>query len=51
MRKINGQSSNKISSGSFGDVYEGIDLETSESVAIKIEKDDHEEIKSIDRET
>ena len=44
------QANKKISSGSFGVVYFGVDLQSKEEVAIKLEKEDQEEIKSLDRE-
>lgn len=41
----------KISSGSFGVVYLGVDLKTNESVAIKVEKNDgNEDMKSVLKE-
>ncbi|CAD8137912.1 unnamed protein product [Paramecium pentaurelia] len=40
----------KISSGSFGVVYQGFDLRTSDHVAIKIEKPEIDDLFSLDRE-
>lgn len=40
----------KISSGSFGVVFIGVDKNTKEEVAIKLEKEDNEEVKSLERE-
>lgn len=40
----------KISSGSFGVVFHGYDKITKEEVAIKLEKEENEEIKSLNRE-
>jgi len=40
----------KISSGSFGVVFLGIDKNTKEEIAIKLEKEDNEEVKSLERE-
>ncbi|CAK78705.1 unnamed protein product (macronuclear) [Paramecium tetraurelia] len=40
----------KISSGSFGVVYQGIDLRTSDQVAIKVEKQEIDDLFSLDRE-
>ncbi|KAL4502231.1 hypothetical protein ABPG72_000466 [Tetrahymena utriculariae] len=40
----------KVSSGSFGVVFIGMDKNTKEFVAIKLEKEDNEDIRSLDRE-
>ncbi|CAD8151025.1 unnamed protein product [Paramecium pentaurelia] len=40
----------KLSSGSFGVVFLGIDLLTKQEVAIKIEKEENEEVRSLERE-
>jgi serine/threonine protein kinase len=40
----------KISSGSFGVVFLGMDKTTKDEVAIKLEKEDNEEVKSLERE-
>ncbi|CAK92450.1 unnamed protein product (macronuclear) [Paramecium tetraurelia] len=40
----------KISSGSFGVVYQGYDLRSSEHVAIKVEKQEIDDLFSLDRE-
>lgn len=40
----------KISSGSFGVVFLGLDKESKEDVAIKVEKEENEEVKSLERE-
>lgn len=40
----------KISSGSFGVVFLGLDKIGKEEVAIKVEKEDNEEVKSLERE-
>ncbi|CAD8084168.1 unnamed protein product [Paramecium sonneborni] len=40
----------KISSGSFGIVYQGLDQINKQEVAIKIEREENEEVKSLDRE-
>lgn len=40
----------KISAGSFGVVFLGYDKNSKEEVAIKLEKEDNEEVKSLDRE-
>ena len=40
----------KLSSGSFGVVFQGEDKQTGELIALKIEKEDNEEARSLDRE-
>ncbi|KAM3142362.1 hypothetical protein pb186bvf_005519 [Paramecium bursaria] len=40
----------KLSSGSFGVVFLGLDLQTQQEVAIKIEKEENEDIRSLERE-
>ena len=40
----------KISAGSFGTVYSGVNIETKEEVAIKIEKIDKDDMRSVFRE-
>jgi len=40
----------KISSGSFGVVFLGLDRDTKQDVAIKVEKEENEEVKSLERE-
>ncbi|CAD8168015.1 unnamed protein product [Paramecium pentaurelia] len=40
----------KLSSGSFGVVFLGFDLLTRQEVAIKVEKEENEEVRSLDRE-
>ncbi|CAD8065326.1 unnamed protein product [Paramecium sonneborni] len=40
----------KLSSGSFGVVFSGSDLLTKQEVAIKIEKEENEEVRSLERE-
>jgi predicted Ser/Thr protein kinase len=40
----------KISSGSFGVVFLGYDRVSKEQVAIKVEKEENEDVKSLDRE-
>ena len=40
----------KISSGSFGVVFLGFDNESNQEVAIKVEKEENEEVKSMERE-
>lgn len=40
----------KISSGSFGVVFIGFDIISKQDVAIKVEKEENEEVKSLDRE-
>ncbi|CAD8197067.1 unnamed protein product [Paramecium pentaurelia] len=40
----------KLSSGSFGIVYQGLDQINKQEVAIKIEKEENEEVRSLDRE-
>lgn len=40
----------KLSSGSFGTVYSGINIQTKEEVAIKVEKIQNEEMRSVFRE-
>lgn len=40
----------KISSGSFGVVFLGFDQVNKEDVAIKVEKEENEEVKSLERE-
>lgn len=40
----------KLSSGSFGIVYLGMDSNTKNEVAIKVEKEENEDVRSIDRE-
>lgn len=40
----------RISSGSFGVVLLGYDKDTKQEVAIKIEKEENEEVKSLERE-
>ncbi|CAD8142911.1 unnamed protein product [Paramecium octaurelia] len=41
----------KLSSGSFGVVFQGEDKKTSEQIALKIEKEESDEAKSLDRES
>jgi casein kinase 1/casein kinase 1 alpha len=40
----------KLSSGSFGVVFLGMDLLTKQEVAIKVEKEENEEVRSLERE-
>ena len=40
----------KISAGSFGVVFHGFDKISKEEIALKLEKEDNEEVKSIDHE-
>jgi len=40
----------QISSGSFGVVYLAIDKHTREEVAVKIEKEENEDVSTLDRE-
>ncbi|CAK71630.1 unnamed protein product (macronuclear) [Paramecium tetraurelia] len=40
----------KLSSGSFGVVFLGVDLLTKQEVAIKVEKEENEEVRSLERE-
>ena len=40
----------KISSGSFGVVFLGFDLISKKDVAIKVEKEENEDVKSLERE-
>ncbi len=40
----------KLSSGSFGVVFLGHDKETNQDVAIKIEKEENEDVRSLERE-
>jgi casein kinase 1/casein kinase 1 alpha len=40
----------KLSAGSFGVVFLGYDKVTKEEVAIKVEKEENEDVKSLDRE-
>lgn len=40
----------KLSSGSFGVVFQGEDRLTGETIALKIEKEEKDEAKSLDRE-
>lgn len=40
----------KISSGSFGVVFLGYDKVSKEDVAIKVEKEENEDVKSLERE-
>ena len=41
---------NQISSGSFGIVYLAVDKNTKEEVAIKLEKEENEEVATLERE-